>query len=532
MHHSIAMAAFINSVVNTIYTFFAYLFTLFSSSKGPRLSVTPFPADLECGSQHRDPQHGDAKRVQHLISGSMGVAELAHHHCVSPNQGSPRSYPGQSINSEPFTRGSLSKNHPSQMPFPPLQPFAFPAYPCARKNSDSTHSAFASPISRPGSAISAASSASDAASHSCSVYSSHVYVTPPRKKTHRKQSPIVWFKKPADITGAWSSSSLSSIQSLGSSISVSSVQRHRHGRCNSLQSIKHDPSMSYRRFTARSSRQKKTARDARPHSEDHVAIVRKVFVECGSEVDVEGGGARARLINRETVRSFGGMEVVDEEEEDEEPCRDGTMKLVGSSSSNCSTPESTVPLTPVLRSRSCSEPAAIVLSHPSEILSGSSLSPSMSTQLPYLNDRESMTLSSSLSIPLSPKLWSSQVQNRHLTARFSTLLCENPRVSVATWSDLVSFSSYGLNMMGDDTQQESKVENNAGMGARAQDCKWALNFGSVREENECLVNDSIEDSGADLAAVLDSISMLVGHGLDATLLLAPPRQFSRVDTIR
>ncbi|KAF9076834.1 hypothetical protein BDP27DRAFT_1312666 [Rhodocollybia butyracea] len=431
------------------------------------------------------------------------------------------------------------------MPLPPLRQFVFPAFPDYIASSQSIHSVAASPVKhvvdRPPSVYSASSASSDVRSQSSSA-SSKVYATPPTmKKTHRKQSPLVWFKDASEVTGTGSSSSLSSMQSATSSMSISSLRRPRSGHRNSLQGMKPDPSLSYKRYTARSSsdvrQSKRLVKLSRPPSEDLVSIVRKVFVECGSEVDTEGGGARARLINRETARSFGGMEIVDEEEEEEElfpppaekeqgqhaySSHPNTLRIVDegnegglfyqphhveqssephSPSSCSSTPDSTGPLTPILPSSLFGSPKIIMSSCPvrSEPLM-------VTTQLPYLN-RTSVVLSG-LGISLPSDGSFPEVQG---TA--NTMDAEK-RVSVVTWSDLVSFSSYGLN-----TTSQSDTD--------ILEEEQASILEEYLDEGEQLTANSLEDSdsGTELAAVLDSMSLLVGRGLDARLLLSPPRQF-------
>jgi len=49
---TITMVGFFRTVFSTIYTFFAYIYTFVLPSKRPRhASVTPYPTDLECGTQ-------------------------------------------------------------------------------------------------------------------------------------------------------------------------------------------------------------------------------------------------------------------------------------------------------------------------------------------------------------------------------------------------------------------------------------------------------------------------------------------------
>ncbi|KAJ4497796.1 hypothetical protein C8R41DRAFT_821148 [Lentinula lateritia] len=321
------MAVFL-SFFHIIYTFFVNIYTLISYPKSRPNAITPFFADLECGTDFRETP--------------LGVANGAN---------APRGY-----NKGPLVPqicpSSPSLAAPSQMPLPPLQRFVFPNYPvlCGNKSSHSICSVAASPVKtlkeRPASSCSASTN-SDVRSQLSSACSSHPYVTPPVKKTHKKQSPIVWFR---DIS---STSSLNSIQS----ISRSNSRRHRSTHRHSLQSIKHNPCMSYKHHTVRLS--KVARQNSQPPSEDPVSIVRKVFVECGSEVDTEGGGARARLMNRQTARSFGGMEIVDEEEEEKEqsfrgPCVQETSQDQ-SIVSSYSTPDSTGPPTPASY---CFSPAA------------------------------------------------------------------------------------------------------------------------------------------------------------------------------
>ncbi|KIK67957.1 hypothetical protein GYMLUDRAFT_238137 [Collybiopsis luxurians FD-317 M1] len=519
------MFASIKFAIRTIYTLFINLFTLVSFSKGPRLSVTPFPVDLESGLELQEPsQAASCVPSPRSVSILPGPNQVTDHHCFSPRQTGAVSGTARLPIFE-TRKFSPSPTTPPRNPLPPLQRFVFPAYPSFRSNSDSFHSVIASPVSRPGSARSASSSTSDGVrSQSSSAYSSQAHVTPPaKKKTHRKQSPIVWFKSvPTGASG--SSSSLSSLPSVGSSVSIHSLHRHRSIRRNSFQGIKRDPSLSYRRFTARSSCQ---SRVLRPHSEDPVSIVRKVFVECGTEVDTEGGGARARLINRETVRSFGGMEIVNEEEEEEElfSARQRNLRKMQESvsASSCSTPESAGPPTPAPHCDSVSP--AVASACLSEVFSDISLPPSMSSHLPYLCNRASLGLG--ISLP-SAGFVSSKVQNSQLTTRSSSLFVDQ-RVSVVTWSDLVSFSSYGLNVI-DDIQEKDEMDNSTtSQEMDVQELKREGNEEPVGE-SRYLDNDSVEESSTDLAAVLDSISILVEQGLDARLLLSPPRQFRRIET--
>ncbi|KAJ3932533.1 MAG: hypothetical protein NXY57DRAFT_1002502 [Lentinula lateritia] len=402
------------------------------------------------------------------------------------------------------------------MPLPPLQRFVFPNYPvlCGNKSSHSICSVAASPVKtlkeRPASSCSASTN-SDVRSQLSSACSSHPYVTPPVKKTHKKQSPIVWFR---DIS---STSSLNSIQS----ISRSNSRRHRSTHRHSLQSIKHNPCMSYKHHTVRLS--KVARQNSQPPSEDPVSIVRKVFVECGSEVDTEGGGARARLMNRQTARSFGGMEIVDEEEEEKEqsfrgPCVQETSQDQ-SIVSSYSTPDSTGPPTPASY---CFSPAAEISARALEANNVEILVPS-NTQLPYLRNQSSAPLQSlGIALPSTDTL-SNKLQDQTLPSRLSKLYADH-RVSVVTWSDLVSFSSYGLDMIDDHGQAEKeKFHDDSSI---YYDESWNENR-SLEEfdGDEDLVTNSLENSGIDLTAVLDSMSILVGQGLDARLLLSPPRQF-------
>ncbi|KAJ4481743.1 hypothetical protein C8J55DRAFT_61476 [Lentinula edodes] len=487
------MAVFL-SFFHTIYTFFVNIYTLISSPKARLDAVTPFFADLECGTDLRElplrvPNGADAPRC--------------------PNKG----FPVPQI-----CTSSPSAAAPSQMPLPPLQRFAFPNYPvlCSNQSSHSICSVAASPVKtlpeRPASSCSASTN-SDVRSQLSSACYSHPYITPPvKKKTHKKQSPIVWFR---DIS---STSSLNSIQS----ISHSNFRRHRPARRHSLQSIKHNPCMSYKHHSARFS---KVARQtSRPLSEDPVSIVRKVFVECGSEVDTEGGGARARLMNRQTARSFGGMEIVNEEEEEKEqsfsrPCIQETSQDQ-SFMSSYSTPDSTGPPTPPSY---CFSPIAETSARASEANNVEILVPRFNTQLPYLRNQSPAPLQSlGITLPSTDTL-SDKLQDQRLPPRLSKLYADH-RVSVVTWSDLVSFSSYGLDMIDDHGQAEKeKFQDDSSI---YYDESW--NEDRSLEEfdgNEDLVTNSLEDSGIDLTAVLDSMSILVGQGLDARLLLSPPRQF-------
>ncbi|KAE9410163.1 hypothetical protein BT96DRAFT_913001 [Gymnopus androsaceus JB14] len=489
------MVGFFRTVFSTIYTFFAYIYTFVLPSKRPRhASVTPYPTDLECGTQ-------DVSFVSRSASNPSlaDSTKASDHHCFSSVDLSPSH----------IRHSGPPPTAPPQIPLPPLQRFVFPAYPTFRSNnsSHSIHSVSASPVSfiteRPGSP---SSSNSDVRSQS-SAYSPSRACATPSKKTHKKQSPILWFNL-SSISGSGSSSSLSSIQSAGSSISIPSLHRHRAVPLGALQGVKSDPSLSYKRRTARSARQSRLPGHSRPISEDPVSIVRKVFVECGSEFDTEGG-ARARLMNRETARSFGGMEIVAEEDEEEELfyCHSRHVEKQENSSTNssCSTPElSAGPLTPV----SHCLPLTPEIATPSDASNMHFDSNMVTTQLPYLRDSIALSVLG-LSSPSTDSL-SDKVQGRHLTARFSRM-CAEQRVSVVTWSDLVSFSSYGLDVIANTREEEEEEE-------EEQEEKSL-------EEEEYLADNSLEDSGADLAAVLDSMSVLVGQGLDASLLLSPPRQF-------
>ncbi|KAJ4001815.1 hypothetical protein F5050DRAFT_1721653 [Lentinula boryana] len=311
-----------------------------------------------------------------------------------------------------------------------------------------------------------------------------------------------------------SSSSLSSVQTIGSNL-----RRHRSIHRRSLQSIKHDTDMSFKQ----SIRSSKFARQSRPLSEDPVSVVRKMFVECGSEVDAEEGGARARLMNRQTARSFGGMEIVNEEDEDKEESFSLGPHLETSQehslASFYSTSDSSGPPTPA----SCCSPLTpetIAPCAPQAKNFGSFVAISKpNTQLPYLQNQVSATLSGlGITLPSTGSL-SDEPQTQSSEPRFSTLHADH-RVSVVTWSDLVSFSSYGISMMDDDVQEEQEETQ--------VDCFIYHAEDKIQEEfddNEDLIDNSLEDSGADLAAVLASMSILIGQGLDARLLLSPPRQF-------
>ncbi|KAJ3736517.1 hypothetical protein DFJ43DRAFT_1036330 [Lentinula guzmanii] len=312
-----------------------------------------------------------------------------------------------------------------------------------------------------------------------------------------------------------SSSSLSSVQTIGTNL-----RRHRSIHHRSFQSIKHDTGMSLKQ----SIRSSKFARQSRPLSEDPVSVVRKMFVECGSEVDAEEGGARARLMNRQTARSFGGMEIVNEEDEDkEESCSLGPHLLETSQehslASFYSTSDSSGPPTPA----SCCSPLTpetIASCAPKTKNFGSFVAISKpNTQLPYLQNQVSATLSGlGITLPSTGSL-SDEPQTQSSEPRFSTLHADH-RVSVVTWSDLVSFSSYGTSMMDDDAQEEQEEMQDDYFIYDAED-KIQEEF----DDNEDLGDNSLEDSGADLAAVLASMSILIGQGLDARLLLSPPRQF-------
>lgn len=522
----IIMIGFFKSAFSTIYTFFVRLYTLIFPSKEPRLSsLTPYPVDLEFG-----PVAAQGWFYNIGFSNRHNRSNLSLVSCSASHPSSVQSDP-EVLDHHCFSSVSTGHSTPPtalpRMPLPPLQRFVFPAHPSYQSNT-SIHSVSASPVSyitgRPRSSHSASSnnSASDALSQSSTYSSSRVQATPPSKKIHKKQSPIVWFKDISSIvSGSGSSSSLTSMQSAGSSASNPSIHRHRAVPLRAFRSMKHNSSLSYKRRTARSikaARQFKAPGHSRPPSEDPVSIVRKVFVECGTEVDTEGGGARARLMNRETARSFGGMEIVAEEDEEDEPfyCRsrhaEKAQKKENSPSSptSCySLPESTAPSTPVSHCLPLTPDVATSSPQPkmqfdSDILM---IPNSRSSQLPYLMDhsRLGMPLSSADSL-------CEEVQGCPTTTRFSRL-CSKQRVSVVTWSDLVSFSSYGLDLMaeprdedeGEEQQQKDKIEHH-------------------QEKREYLADNSMDDSGVDLAAVLDSMSILVGQGLDPKLLLSPPRQ--------
>ncbi|KAJ3854794.1 hypothetical protein EV368DRAFT_80261 [Lentinula lateritia] len=481
------MAVFL-SFFHTIYTFFVNIYTLILSPKSRLNAVTPFFADLECGTDLRET--------------SLSVPNSAN---------APRSY-----NKGPLVPQNCpsapSPAAPSQMPL--LQRFVFPNYPvlCSNKSSHSIRSVAASPVKTLTERLASSCSASansDSRSQLSSACSSHPYVTPPVKKTHKKQSPIVWFR---DVS---STSSLNSIQS----ISHSNFRRHRSTHRHSLQSFKHNPCMSYKHHSARLS--KVTRQTSRPLSEDPVSIVRKMFVECGSEVDAEGGGARARLMNRQTARSFGGMEIVDEEEEKEQsfsgPCIQETSQDQ-SIISSYSTPDSTGPPTPASY---CFSPVAEISARARKADNVEIPVPRFNTQLPYLRTQSSAPLQSlGITLPSTDTL-SDKLQDQTVPSRLSTLYADH-RVSVVTWSDLVSFSSYELDMI-DDQAEKEKFHDDSSI---YYDETW--NEDRSLEEfdgNEDLVTNSLEDSGIDLTAVLDSMSILVGQGLDARLLLSPPRQF-------
>ncbi|KAJ4478307.1 hypothetical protein J3R30DRAFT_3480417, partial [Lentinula aciculospora] len=550
----------VNSFFHTIYTFFAYIYTLlFKSPQQSYLnSISPFPIDLECGSDLREATQGwnfllmiSLLQITFRHPNRLGLSFVLVPPPSASNSPCPTVPPSLDFRcsglqerhfppcdptdssaeiqetSIPQTcpSGSPRALPPPQMPFPPLQRFVFPAYAsfCSNKSSHSIRSVAASPVKtlteRPSSTYSASSTNSDVRSQSSSGCSSQTCATlSVKKKTHRKQSPIFWYK---DVLTLGPSSSLSSMQS-------TYLRRHRSIHRRSFQSIKHDPSMSYKHYSARSSRhirQSTLPAPSRPLSEDPVSIVRKVFIECGSEVDTEGGGARARLMNRQTARSFGGMEIVDEEEEEEEKEQSFSVDSYiletsqDHSSASCySTPDSNGPPTPATY---CSPPMPEIIAPMLETKHPDFLVPTSKskTQLPYLQDTCFPGLG--LEQPSSDSL-SNKLQDRPLSYRVSSLYADQ-RVSVVTWSDLVSFSSYGLSMLDDGGQTENEeVEDSYAIYEKDSEEDRSL---ERFNDNDDLVNNPLEDSGADLAAVLDSMSILVDLGLDARLLLSPPRQF-------
>ncbi|KAJ3989593.1 hypothetical protein F5890DRAFT_1484636 [Lentinula detonsa] len=249
-----------------------------------------------------------------------------------------------------------------------------------------------------------------------------------------------------------------------------------------------------------------------------------MFVECGSEVDAEEGGARARLMNRQTARSFGGMEIVNEEDEDkEEFCSLGPHLLETSQEHSLASFYSTYDSPGLPTPASCCSPLTpetIAPCAPKTKNFGSFVAISKpNTQLPYLQNQVSATLSGlGITLPSTGSL-SDEPQTKSSEPRFSTLHADH-RVSVVTWSDLVSFSSYGISMMDDDAQEEQDEMQDDYLVYHTED-KIQEEF----DDNEDLGDNSLEDSGVDLAAVLASMSILIGQGLDARLLLSPPRQF-------
>ncbi|KAJ3841497.1 hypothetical protein F5878DRAFT_669184 [Lentinula raphanica] len=512
------------NLFHTIYTLFAYLYTLIFPSK---LYVSPFSVDLECGPDFREqaqnvsfvlvsppqrsalrsspPNPNPSASVSGDLSGIRAGPPLGTHESNGPKE--------EQLAMSQCSSSPIIEPSQTQTPLPRLQQFVFPAYPsfCSNSSSHSIRSVAASPIKtltdRPGSSHSDSLSNSDVCSQISSACSSMGSCSTPvsKKKTHKKQSPIVWVKSDMAKLGL----SSSNMQTIGSNL-----RRHPSIHRRSFnQNLKHDPSMSFKYRSVRASR---FARHSRSLSDDPVSIVRKVFVECGSEVDSEGGGARARLMNRQTARSFGGMEIVDEEGEDKEDYISLGLQTLPQESSpascytpsspptpaSCYSPVTPEPSAPCTFKETRAEPVVVTCKPP--------------TQLPYLH----ATLSGlGITLGHSNDSLSDELQSHPSKTRFSTLHPDH-RVSVVTWSDLVSFSSYGINMMDDNAQEGNEQIQGNYVAYSAQD-----GIPEELEDNADLANNSLEDSGAELAAVLDSMSILVGQGLDASLLLSPPRQF-------
>ncbi|KAJ3829251.1 hypothetical protein F5880DRAFT_1502502 [Lentinula raphanica] len=447
------------NLFHTIYTLFAYLYTLIFPSK---LYVSPFSVDLECGPDFREqaqnvsfvlvsppqrsalrsspPNPNPSASVSGDLSGIRAGPPLGTHESNGPKE--------EQLAMSQCSSSPIIEPPQTQTPLPRLQQFVFPAYPsfCSNSSSHSIRSVAASPIKtltdRPGSSHSDSLSNSDVCSQISSACSSMGSCSTPvsKKKTHKKQSPIVWVK--------------SDMAKLGLSSS-------------NMQTI-----------------------------DDPVSIVRKVFVECGSEVDSEGGGARARLMNRQTARSFGGMEIVDEEGEDKEDYISLGLQTLPQESSpascytpsspptpaSCYSPVTPEPSAPCTFKETRAEPVVVTCKPP--------------TQLPYLH----ATLSGlGITLGHSNDSLSDELQSHPSKTRFSTLHPDH-RVSVVTWSDLVSFSSYGINMMDDNAQEGNEQIQGNYVAYSAQD-----GIPEELEDNADLANNSLEDSGAELAAVLDSM---------------------------
>uniref|UniRef100_A0A0W0GAW9 Uncharacterized protein n=1 Tax=Moniliophthora roreri TaxID=221103 RepID=A0A0W0GAW9_MONRR len=367
-----------------------------------------------------------------------------------------------------------------------------------------------------------------------SIHSNAVAVTPPQRSayvpTHRKQSPIVWYKDMSLLVASASISSSSSSSSRasghtrieggrGANFSLPShigqfrypYQYHQRScshtpvgkisplnmktRPNPMQSLSFHfpPPTLLSPLTQDHINSPVNPMEYSDLSQDVIALVRRVIADASDEDIGDGDSARA-LVSRETIRSLARMEVLDEAEEEgavssvsisppyadqaenfveekESGARGDCSELVPYSPSNKS-PISPHILTPVTSladpdnsdiSISREADGTAYLPYPrNEDYPGPIGIAKYGTTTPISGMASGDKLGSSVSLKATPLPWSPPTRRGDRFSYPSTYnfrpyqYYADRRVSVAvSWSDLVTFSSYTLDVLADDHEERS-----------------------------------------------------------------------------
>ncbi|KAF5341595.1 hypothetical protein D9758_014060 [Tetrapyrgos nigripes] len=376
---------------HNIYTFFTYIYTLIFgslSTRKPRrqATLTPYPIDLECGS--------NPNNSSHIMTGSILKNEPL---MASPSPMTPVPPPSPhdhtfALNTFRYNPAKTPSGHPPSthaVPSSPIVASRAPVFPSLHNQHQNAEALlysrdFGSSHRKPPSTASAAPSGHSSPStpktnRSLSSYSGGSVSTSSRcRNRHRKQSPLIWDK---DMSIIAASVSISSINSRGSSLGPGRrgsqqpqppnphlhSHRQRTSPVSPLSYLKHDPSISYKRNAARISTSSKRHLQTKiqlheaTSQEDPVSVVRKVFGDVQLDEEKQGAARVRARIKRDTDKSFGGMDVLTEEDEDEEQdegeeqgqyqsqSRSASLALSIPDSrpfSACSTPSTLGPITP------------------------------------------------------------------------------------------------------------------------------------------------------------------------------------------
>ncbi|THU89678.1 hypothetical protein K435DRAFT_283594 [Dendrothele bispora CBS 962.96] len=393
-----------SNFIHNIYTFFSYLYTLlfgtlFSRKPVRQGTITPYPLDLECGRSNTRADSGETSVVMPgVFQNELMSSPVPASPTMSPSMSTPITPPSprnHALSLYAF-RYNPAGIQPTMSAHSELSPPASPVTPTAFRlpghspqpgfthrsvsmssistnnhsnalPSDPSH--LATHCQGPSTSSNCSSvCASDAPSNQsniaspCSAVSTSSHSRSSSRVRHRKQKALIWSKDMSTITMSASTSSVSSATSslspghsnLGNpqyhypgSRQSGRPPRYRTTPLSPLSHIKHDPSVSYKRNTARMStatrKQSRALSQISTRSEDPVSVVRKAFGEMRTSQDKHTTVCIRARINRETAKSFGGMDIVDEEEEGDESQNQVESETGSTAGSVCSTPSSLGP---------------------------------------------------------------------------------------------------------------------------------------------------------------------------------------------